>query len=101
MPGLPPVECEGIVTEISERAQVNYDTGVHPLDFAAGEVAELILAHARVALARQRRPLAYPAHPGDLTVDALGYRIVGAFLAAGWTPPEVPGVTEPAPWEAT
>jgi len=80
--------------DINALARISYESGVDPIDFAEGDVAMLIEAHARVAVTRIFEPGSFPGYSVEMTIDALARRILGNLLDAGWQPPAWP-IPEP------
>jgi hypothetical protein len=78
--------------DLGVLAQIAYDAGISPIDFAEEQVAILIGVHAAIAACGGVPPEAFPGLP----VGATGFarRILGALLDAGWHPPVWP-VPEP------
>ena len=76
-------------SDLGVLAQLAYDAGVAPLDFAEEQVTLLIRVHAILAVAP---PEVFPeAQAGP---DVAARRILGALLDAGWAPPVWP-IPEP------
>lgn len=76
-----------MTTHVNWIAQYHYDHGTPPVVYAEEYVRDLIAAHLDVAAARVNNPAAFPGYIIEPTVAALGCRIVGELLDAGWTPP--------------
>jgi hypothetical protein len=75
--------------DLGVLAQLAYDAGITPLDFAEEQVTILIGVHAAIAGAPAGMFPGLPTGP-----DVIARRILGALLDAGWNPPVYP-IPEP------
>ena len=76
--------------DLGVLAQIAYDAGITPLDFAEEQVTIHIAVHTATAGAPPGMFLA-----AQMSPDAVARRILGALLDAGWQPPVWP-IPEPA-----
>jgi len=78
-------------SDLGVLAQLAYDAGIHPLDFAEEQVTLLVAMHATIAAEGLGAVFPdLPTGPHDFA-----RRILGALLDAGWSPPVLtpePGV---------
>lgn len=79
-------------SDLGVLAQLAYQAGITPLDFAEEQVALLITVHAAITAAGGASPEAFPGLP--VGVHDFARRILGALLDAGWQPPVWP-IPEP------
>jgi hypothetical protein len=75
-------------SDLGVLAQLAYQAGITPLDFAEEQIALLVGVHAAIAMAGGASPEAFP----DLPTGPQDFarRILGALLDAGWEPPVWP-----------
>ena len=79
--------------DISLEAQVAYNAGVRPLDYAEEQIAILLQQTANVARDQATDTLVPLGHPLDVSEDATACRIMGRLMDAGWRAPEWPAQT--------
>ncbi len=84
-----------MTADLGVMAQLAYDAGIAPLDFAEDQVAILIAVHATLA---EVPPGMFPGI--EMSPHEAARRILGALLDAGWQPPVWP-IPEPEPREAS
>lgn len=86
------------MTDINFLAQIAYNTGTDPIDYA---VTNVIQSHIEVFLATRDIHADFLAEAGRplghrlMTTDALSRHILADLLNAGWTPPTL--ASEPGP----
>jgi hypothetical protein len=77
------------VSDIAYTAQVQYEHGVDPIDWAIEQTRITIDAREFVREARATNPALVPWYGPDLSDEALARRVVGHLLDAGWEPPVI------------
>jgi hypothetical protein len=78
-----------------------YGLGIDPVSYAERSVTMILDVHDMVTVSRAAEPATFPGYCLEMTTAAVASRIVGAFLEAGWTPPEVPGAKDEITGEAS
>jgi len=78
--------------DLGVLAQLAYDAGIDPIDFAEEQVTLQLGVYLAITIGREAlEPLLGPV---DVSVPAMARRILGALLDAGWQPPVWP-IPEP------